>query len=250
MVRVLILAGQREGVVDLLCQEAGVARKALIPLSGRPMIDYVLDALSASRVEQPFAVSGFDADYNPALAQAPSGAGPANSAFMGVESIGTYPVLITTCDHPLLTPDIIHDFLDGAVASGADFCVGLADKTVIAPAYPHVQRTYLEFADRSVSGCNLFYVANAKGLAAIAFWQDAQQYRKQPWKLARAFSLRLLLSYITGRLTLGGAMAHAAKTLGITVAPVMLGQAEAAIDVDKPSDKALVEQIFAAGYPL
>ncbi len=248
-VSVLILAGQREGIADPLCEAAGVERKALIPIAGRPMIDYVLDALSAGEVKAPFAVSGFEATHDERLRQAPAGAGPANSAWLGAMHIGSYPLLITTCDHPLLTAGMIESFLGGAQQTGADFCVGLAEKTVIHTEYPTVKRTYLKFSDRSVSGCNLFYVANEKGLAAVEFWQKAQQHRKQPWKLARAFSLPLLFSYLTGRLTVENAFYHASKTLGIIAKPVFLPFAEAAIDVDKPSDKALVETIFAAGYP-
>jgi GTP:adenosylcobinamide-phosphate guanylyltransferase len=248
-VRAIILAGQREGVVGPLCEAASVARKALVPIAGLPMIDYVLAALSASSIEGPFGISGFDASYDVRLMQLPSGKGPANSALLAVKEMDVFPLLITTCDHPLLTSDMIKHFIDGAKQSGADFCVGLADKSIIQPAYPNVQRTYLNFANRSVSGCNLFYIANAKGLKVIEFWQKAQQHRKQPWKLARAFSLPLLISYLTGRLTLDRAFEHASKTLGMTAKPVMLPFAEAAIDVDKPSDKVLVEEIFARGYP-
>jgi len=43
---------------------------------------------------------------------------------------------------------------------------------------------------------------------------------------------------------LGDALTYASKTLGITAAPVLMSQAEAAIDVDKPADKDLVEQIL------
>jgi len=247
--RALILAGQREGVVDPLCEEAGVLRKAIIPISGRPMIDYVLDALAGSDAVEPFAISGVDANHSERLVQTPSAAGPANSALLGAQYINSYPLLITTCDHPLLTSEMVESFVSGAHDSGADFCVGLADKAVIAPAYPNVKRTYLKFADKSVSGCNLFYIANENGLAAIKFWQKAQQHRKQPWKLARAFSLPLLISYLTGRLTLDRAFTYASKTLGITALPIMLPFAEAAIDVDKPSDRDLVETIIKAGYP-
>jgi hypothetical protein len=214
------------------------------------MIDYVIEALSASLVMPPFAISGLDAKHDARLRAAPSGQGPADSTLMGLKALGQYPVLVTTCDHPLLTPEIIDYFIEGAKAADADLCVGLADKTLIAPAYPHVKRTYLKFADCAVSGCNLFYVANEKGLAAIEFWKTAQQHRKQPWKLARAFSPRLLFSYLAGRLTLARAFEYASRTLSITAAPVMLPFPEAAIDVDKPSDKALVEQILERGYPL
>lgn len=248
-VAALILAGQREGVIDPLCAGAGVERKALLPLNGKPMIEYVLGALTQSQIYPPFAVSGFDAGDDSRMIQMPSGAGPADSALLGLETLNSYPVLVTTCDHPLLTPEMIDSFIAQAQASGADLCVGLADKNVIAPAYPDVKRTYLKFADRSVSGCNLFYVRTPAGLGAIEFWKTAQQHRKKPWKLARAFNLKLLLTYLSGRLTLGAAFVHASKTLGIAAKPVMLDYAEAAIDVDKPSDKVLVEAILSAGYP-
>lgn len=249
-VRAIILAGQREGVVDPLCEAASVPRKASVPIAGKPMIDHVIEALEASSVEGPFGISGFDASHDARLLQLPSGKGPANSALLAAKKVNAFPLLLTTCDHPLLTSDMIEHFIDGAKQSGADFCVGLADKSIIQPAYPNVTRTYLKFADRSVSGCNLFYIANTKGLAAIEFWQKAQQHRKQPWKLARAFSISLLISYLTGRLTLDSAFDHASKTLGMSAKAVMLPFAEAAIDVDKPSDKVLVEAIFAQGYPV
>jgi GTP:adenosylcobinamide-phosphate guanylyltransferase len=213
------------------------------------MIDYVIDALTASQVMPPFAISGLDAGHDVRLCAAPSGGGPADSTLMSLQELGHYPALMTTCDHPLLTAEMIDYFIVGAKASGADICVGLADKTTIAPAYPNVKRTYLKFSDRAVSGCNLFYIANENGLAAIEFWKTAQQHRKQPWKLARAFSPRLLISYLLGRLTLARAFAYASKALSISAAPVMLPFAEAAIDVDKPSDKLLVEQILERGYP-
>ncbi|MGB0906707.1 MAG: nucleotidyltransferase family protein [Maricaulaceae bacterium] len=245
-VNVLILAGQREGVVDPLCAEAGIERKALLPLLGRPMIDYVLEALSASKLAPKFYVSGFDADYDARLLQSPSAPGPAGSALVAIEAGIDAPLLVTTCDHPLLTPGMVEIFLSGARESGADFCVGLAERDIIDPAYPGVSRTYLKFSDKAVSGCNLFYIANAKGIEAIRFWRQAQHDRKKPWKLASRFGVRILFDYLLGRLTLGGAFEYASKRLGITAKPVLIPIAEAAIDVDKPSDKRFVEQILSA----
>lgn len=243
-VSVLILAGQREGVVDPLCAEAGVERKAIIPINGKPMIDYVLEALEAGGMTAPYHVSGFNAGYDARLTQSPSAPGPAGSALAALEDGMNTPVLITTCDHPLLTPAMVKSFIEGAQDSGSDFCVGLADKEIIQPAYPHVKRTYLKFKDRSVSGCNLFYIANPKGLEAIRFWRKAQHYRKRPVRLAASVGWGVLLRYVSGRLTLRGAFDYAARRLGITASPVLLPFAEAAIDVDKPSDKTLVESIL------
>lgn len=243
-ISVLILAGQREGIIDPLCEDAGVSRKALIPIQGKPMIDYVIDALSAADLSAPFHVSGLDAKHDTRLTQSPSAPGPAGSALIALEAGIELPALITTCDHALLTKEMLAHFLTQAQSSGADFCIGLADRAVIQPAYPHVKRTYLKFADRSVSGCNLFYIANDKGLNAIKFWRRAQQYRKRPIRLAASVGVGILLRYITGRLTLDGAFKYASKRLSIKAKPILIPIADAAIDVDKPSDKQLVEQIL------
>jgi len=73
-----------------------------------------------------------------------------------------------------------------------------------------------------------------------------QHLRKNPLKLARKLGIGIGAKYMLGRLTLKGAFDYAAKRIGITAAPVLLPYAEAAIDVDKPSDLALVESILMA----
>ena len=247
-VSVLILAGQREGVIDPLCAASGVERKAIIPINDKPMIDYVLDALSAAKLKGPFYVSGFDAEYDKRLTQSPSAPGPAGSAYAALTDGISFPCLVTTCDHPLLTRDILDIFVGKAEASGADFCVGFAEKSIIQPAYPDVKRTYWNFSDRPVSGCNLFYIANEKGLAVIEFWKQAQHLRKQPIKLARTVAWGLLIKYLLGRLSLSDAFAYVSKRLNIKATPILIPIAEAAIDVDKLSDKELVERILSEGY--
>ena len=243
-VSVLILAGQRAGVVDALCAEAGIKKKAVLPLCGSPMLDYVLDALKAANMKSPYFISGYSADHSDVLVQSPEAPGPAGSALSAFEAGIPFPALMTTADHPLLTPEMILHFIKEAKASGADFCVGLADKAVIHPAYPTVKRTYLSFSDRSVSGCNLFYFANENSLAAIRFWEKAQKDRKRPMRLASHFGVRILIDYIFKKLTLEGAFNYASQRMGVDAKPVLIPIAEAAIDVDKPSDKILVEQIL------
>lgn len=245
-ISVLILAGQREGVTDPLCEMRATDRKAIIPILGKPMLDYAVEALEAFGLKTPYHISGFDADYDDRLVQAPCAPGPAESAAAALSSGMNFPVLMTTCDHALLTPEMLEAFISGAQASGADFCAGLAEKTVIQPAYPDVKRTYLKFSDRSVSGCNLFYIANEKGIKAIEFWKRAQSFRKSPVRLAFSVGFLAPLMYLAGVLSLGGAFRYGSRKIGINAKPVLIPIAEAAIDVDKPSDLELVEKILSA----
>lgn len=238
----LVLAGQREGVADPLCEMAGVARKALLPVAGVPQIDRVAAALDAAGLSRPFPVSGLGV-ARAGFTATPSGSGPADSVLAALEG-AEFPVLVTTADHPLLTPGMVRGFLEGARGAGADLCVGLATRATIEADYPTTRRTYLKFADMQVSGCNLFYLARPSALAAVRFWRRAQQDRKRPLKLAGYFGLGTILLYLLGRLDLDGAFERASRRLGIRVRPVLLPFAEAAIDLDTPADLALVETIL------
>ena len=137
-------------------------------------------------------------------------------------------------------------FIKASQDSRADFTIGFASKDIIAPAYPNVERTYINFADISVSGCNLFYIATEEGAEIFRFWQKVQHDRKSPRKLARHIGLGIFLRYLSGRLTLDGAFTYGSKRLGVDIKPILLPFANAAIDVDKPSDHALVETILSA----
>jgi GTP:adenosylcobinamide-phosphate guanylyltransferase len=223
---------------------AGIERKALLPVRGIAQIDRVADALDGAGLSRPFAMSGLG-EAREGFSTATSGDGPADSAWLALQN-ADFPVLLTTADHPLLTAEMVTHFIAEAQASGANFCIGLATRETISAAYPETKRTYFKFSDVAISGCNLFWIADRDGLEAIQFWRRAQSYRKRPIKLAAQFGPAMILQYLFGQLSLKGAFAFASRKLGITAAPVLLPFAEAAIDLDKPSDLVLIEQILDA----
>ena len=241
-VSTLVLAGQRAGVTDPLCAEFNVDYKVETPILDRPMLSWVESALEAAGLARPYMISGYPNAGEGWLIKE-SGMGPADSALIALKD-ASFPCLMTTGDHPLLRADMIASFINGSIASGADFCVGLANEAIIQEGHPNTKRTYLRFSDEAVSGCNLFFIANEKGLAALEFWREAQHLRKQPLKLARKIGIGLGLKYAAGRLSLQGAFDEAGRKIGISAKPVLLPFAEAAIDVDKVSDHELVSEIL------
>lgn len=243
-VQTLVLAGQRAGVTDSLCEAFGVEYKVQTPIAGKPMLTWVEEALVAVGLQKPYLISGFP-EAGPDWNDAGSGAGPADSALIALEH-ADMPCLMTTGDHPLLTAEMITSFISKSQDTQADFCVGFANEPTIKAEYPDTKRTYLRFSDVAVSGCNLFYIANKNGLKALEFWKEAQHLRKNPLKLARKIGLGLGVRYATGKLSIEGAFEEASRKIGITAEPVFLPFAEAAIDVDKPSDHVLVEKILKA----
>ena len=158
----------------------------------------------------------------------------------------SYPLLVTTGDHPLLTAEMVRHFADAAWRTGADVAVGLATAETILAAHPRSVRTFFRLGATRVSGCYLFAVRNARALALLRLWQDIEKNRKKPWRIVSAFGPVAIIRFLTGTPTLDGAFALVSRRLGLTVAPVLMPFAEAAIDVDKPADKELAEAILAA----
>ena len=164
----LVLAGRR-GDEDPIARHCRVAHKCLALAAGLPMLVRVVDALAASaNVRRIFIVLEDRALLDSvraaqiwqrehvcaALAAAES---PSVSVLRALDEIpASLPMLVTTADHPLLTPEIVDYFCAAARATSADVVAGLTAAEVIRAAYPETQRTYLRFRDGPYSGANLF----------------------------------------------------------------------------------------------
>ncbi|MFV0474702.1 MAG: NTP transferase domain-containing protein [Pikeienuella sp.] len=234
--KVLVLAGDR-GPEDPVAQAAGVATKAFAPIAGEPMIDHVLAALEAAPQIGEIAVSiAADAPALPAgVLRLDAGPTPATSAAEGLAALGA-PLLITTADHPLLSPAMIADFIDGAEQAGADAAAGASLREVVELAGNPGRRTYLKFSDGWLSGCNLFAVRTARGGGAIEFWTRIEADRKKPLRMALKIGLPALFRYLTGRLSRRAAAKMIGGLADCRAAIVLLDHPLAAHDVDKPSD--------------
>src|SRR5438046_2735603 len=249
----LILAAGR-GPGDPMAKAYGVTHKCLVPIGGVPMLRRVVATLAQSPAIAEIEVSIEDRGIaQEALGElavrcddVPSRESAPRSAIAALARDASFPCLLTTGDHPLLTPEMVRHFLAKAARSQADLCAGLASRKIIEAAFPDAKRTYIRFADAEVSGCNLFALASPSAMAALDFWHHLEPVRKKPWRLASAFGVMPLLRFITHTLTLTEAFALASRKLGLTARPILMPFAEAAVDVDKPADKDLAERIIAA----
>ena len=240
---VLILAGERPGGDPLAIAE-NVASKTQIVIAGEPMLAHVLRALRQLQPAPQLFISGAaGGEAGPDITVIETGPTPCSSVMKALAHI-SYPVLITTADHPLLTPAIIHEFLQKANSLAGDVCVGLVPLSLIEQHYPENRRTKLKFSDGSVSGANLFLLRHARAMGLLEFWRLMEANRKSPWRMVRVLGFGMLLRYAAGRLSFAQLVAHIAARTGCSIAPVMLSDPHAAIDVDKPSDLALVRAIM------
>jgi CTP:molybdopterin cytidylyltransferase MocA len=255
-VNALILAGSR-GPDDPMAKAAGVSHKALLPVAGVPMLLRVVEALRATAgiariyvciedehvVLQVPALAALHRDQ--ALEILPAADSPATSVAAALRVIDlAQPLLITTADHPLLTPAILQRFVQAA-PQACDLAVALAPADVVAAAYPGAVRTFYRLGRRRFSGCNLFLVRSSNVARVADFWRRMEAHRKRPLRLIWEIGPLALVKVLLGLMNAEQAFAYLSQKAGAAIRHVELPVAEAAVDVDKPADLELVERIFA-----
>jgi GTP:adenosylcobinamide-phosphate guanylyltransferase len=251
----LILAGSR-GKGDPIARLAGVTHKALTPIHGVPMLLRLYRTLRAMDgigrifvcIDDPAMLDATSElaqarDRNELVIVRPA-ASPAASLVKALDEIGvTQPLLVTTADHPLLSVEMITHLFHETPA-GADLAVGLARAETVLAAYPGSLRTFYRFRGRRYAGCNLFLVRSLRARNVALFWQKLERFRKKPWRLVLAIGPTPLFRMLLGKLDLDEAFRHVSNLTEASIRPVLLPFAEAAIDVDKPEDFILVENIL------
>ncbi|WP_120717957.1 nucleotidyltransferase family protein [Tsuneonella amylolytica] len=245
----LVLAGSRPGP-DPLLAGSGLATKALLPITGKPMLAHVLTALASSPFVGPVTVVAQETGVlsaHPALSKYParwrSSAGSiADAVRAGMEDAGG-PLFVTTADNVLLTPSMIAQFL--GEAAGTDVAIGLVERHTVEAAGHSTQRTWLPFRGGAWSGANLFLLGGPQVLPLVEFWRALEQDRKKGLKLLGAFGPGLFLGAALRLIDIHVFARRAAGRFGLDARIVAMSAAEACIDADKPSDLPVIEAILA-----
>lgn len=256
----LVPAGRRPGV-DPLAAHFGADFKAVIPIHGEPMVAHVVKALLASpRVERVVILTQEPESFlqRPDLSwlaqdsrivwrrssESVSASVLDAMTALGTAQDGEASFLLTTADHPLLTPAMIDAFVTQAQAEQADIAVGFVERRTLLAKYPENRRTWLKFRGGWYSGANLFYFGSSRVEPALTLWREVEQDRKKVWKLFAKFGPWLFVQAALRLASLRSGLAAAGRKLGLKVAPVVLDIPEACIDVDKVEDFHLVEKIL------
>lgn len=241
--KALVLAGQRNG--GRLYTVSAVSYEAEIPIGGRMMIDFVLDALLDHPLIDRVRVVG-PLSSRPGVEYVTPGDTLWANVQRGMEAWDPdEPVLVATCDIPLLTAAVVQDFIDQAPADG-DIVYPVIPKSAVVRAFPDVARTYVRLREGVFTGGNLFLVRPRAVVRARANAERLLAHRKSPVRLARDIGLGLLLKFVTGWLGLKEAERAASRLLDVEGRAMIFAAPEVGVDVDKPSDYRLVSRILGA----
>ncbi|HMG48840.1 MAG TPA: hypothetical protein VK614_15440 [Allosphingosinicella sp.] len=252
----LVLAASR-GNLDPLALAGGVSHKCFILIAGQPMLRRVVAAVMASgRVGRTIVAiePASIAEAKEILAPLPNA--DAIEYVASRENIGAsvaavatpdmLPLIVTTGDNALHTPEMVRYFCDALDDLAEDGALGLTPAETVLDAYPEGNRAFHRFRDGAFSSCNLYALLTERALNAPRVFNSGGQFGKKPKRLIGAFGLVAFLMYKSRLFTLRTVLNALSRTIGLRTAPVLMPFAEGPIDVDRMQDWQLANRIVAA----
>lgn len=241
----VVLAGGEGAIID-----PTVHIKGLVPIAGKPMIEWVVDALRASdTVAEIAVVVPTDKDLGAWASRVDrlvvSDASFIDNAIAGMCVFeNDRHVLGATGDLPALTPAAIDDYVEQSLAAGADFSYPLVREADMEEQFPGSQRTYVKVAGGPVTGGNMMVLSPELVKRNRDIGQRLFDTRKSPVAMARVIGVPFIFKYVTGRLRVDDVERKMGQLLGAKCAAVYTSHASIGADVDKPIDVVVAERVL------
>ena len=232
--------------------------KALLDINGKPMVQWVLDALSGSQGIERVAVVGLKASANitcskPILRVA--GRGDMVENILGsIDMLRSAnpqmdACLIVASDIPAITPQMVDWMVNLVEKNDGNVFYNAITRQVMEKRYPGSRRTYIRLQDHEVCGGDM----NAVRISVLATedpkWKELVEARKSPLKQASIIGFDILLSLLLRRLSMPDAERRISKRLGIHARAIQCPYAEVGMDVDKPFQLEQMRADLAARKP-
>jgi molybdopterin-guanine dinucleotide biosynthesis protein A len=248
----VLLAGGKMAIDDPLHAQGVDGSRSLIDILGKPMVQWVVDALDASDSVAEVYVIGLPAAYRLMATKPVHYLPDQGDIFENIRSgvaqaTQDHPartkVLIASSDIPALQPDMI-DWLASEVAADPELMMyyNVVDQTTMETRFPQSNRSYVRFKDIAVCGGDLNVIDKSLFAEERLIWQKLANARKHPLKQASLLGIDSLIMVALHMVTLEVAVKRVCKRLQINAKALRCPYAELAMDADKPHQLAILRQ--------
>ena len=218
--------------------------KALVDVAGKPMVQWVLDALSESKSVDNVIIVGlteksglqcrkkmfFVSNQGKMVENLQAGA----KKVLEVNPQAEY-VLIVSSDIPGITGGMVDWVVDTTMQTRLDVYYNVIQREAMEKRFPASKRTWTRFKEMEVCGGDM-NVGRVKTIVAddTDMWVKITNARKSPLKQAALIGFDTAFLLLTGKLTLQKAEKNITTRLKITGKVIVCPYAEVGMDVDKP----------------
>jgi len=217
--------------------------KSMLDIAGKPMIQWVLDALGSAQTIGNVVVVGLDTssglNCKKPLYFVPNQGRMLDNFRAGVRKAQEinpnleYTVFASS-DIPSLTAEMVDWVVNNAMQTRDDIYYNVITRQVMEKRFPGSKRTYTHLKGMDVCGGDINVVRAAIASDESDIWEKISDARKSPAKQAALIGYDTLILLLLGQLTIEKVIAKVAGKLKVHGRGMVCPYAEAGMDVDKP----------------
>ncbi len=247
----VVLAGG--GKPEPLTDMEGVSNKAFIPIHGKALLAYIIEALRGAPSVGRLVVVGPEQGLKNLRLEGysfdpvPETGGMLDNLAAGFALTDREkPCLVVTGDIPLLNAEVTENFLALCAPHDHDLYYPVISRETCLARFPETERTYVRLKEGHLTGGNMGLLKPAWFLENRARLELFISYRKKPLKLLRILPVSFLFKYLLKTLSVSDLENHLSRLLALQARAVFCDCVEIAVDVDKPGDLEVVKRALLA----
>lgn len=247
----IVTAGGIPQPEDPLYSYSNGDSKALIDIAGKPMIQWVLDALSETQQVDNVIIIGlspksgvtckkplhFISNQGRMLSNIVAGVNKS----LELNKKNKY-VVIVSSDIPAVKPEMIDWLITTSLETKDDLYYGVCPKDVMETRYPDSRRTYTKLKDLELCGADVHVSHVSMATEHLDMWESLIGNRKSPLRQARIIGLGTFFRVLTKSITLDELVTTVTSRIGIKGRAIRFPWAEPCMDVDKPHQLELMRE--------
>lgn len=255
--KAIVLAGGNIEQDSLLSGKIEAEKKSLALIHGKPMVQWVVDALCEAKSVDQLLIMGLSEENGirsskPVIYMADSGSLIDNMR-LGANEVARMSgqdemIFVVSGDIPSLQGKMADWLADQIENDLYDLYYCTAPRDVIEKTFPGSNRSFIKFKDVSVCGgdINMFNTRLFKHESNL--WKKLTNARKSPLKQAAMIGIFTMLLVATRMITLETTAKRVCRKLKIRGKALVVPYAEMAMDVDKPHQFELMEKYLAERF--
>jgi GTP:adenosylcobinamide-phosphate guanylyltransferase len=251
----IVIAGGIPQPQDPLYTYSNGDSKAMIDVAGKPMVQWVLDALGGAKHVDNVIIVGLSPKteltcHKPVHYVSNQGRMLANIVAGVNKSLElnkkTQYVLVVSSDIPAATSEHVDWLVETCMQTKEDLYYGVCPRDVMETRFANSKRTYTHLKDMDVCGADMNITHVRMATEHLDMWESLIGSRKSPLKQAGIIGFGTLFALFLRRLTLEDAVQRVCERIGIQARAIVWPYAEPCMDVDKPHQLELMRGDLAA----
>lgn len=217
--------------------------KAMLDIAGKPMIQWVLDALCGAQQVDHIVIVGLTEEAGLHCAREvsyiPNAGDMVANIRAGVAKIeevnpAAHHILVVSSDIPGITAEMVDWVVTTTSKTDLDVYYNVITRSVMESRFPTSKRSYTRLKDIDLCGADMNVMSKRIVTTNDELWDRLVAARKNVFKQAALIGYDTLLLLLLRVINLEQAVAMVTRRLRITGQAVVCPYAEVGMDIDKP----------------